>query len=151
MKKLPVLKTSSGFTLIELMVVITIIAFLSVIGIVSFTNAQKQARDGRRRADVESIATALESNRSALSGTYKNPVTASMFANNSVPTDPSSSSFYTYKVTYSVASATNVANDRFVVCGKLEIKNGNSTSDTGLSVPGSTDTEVEYYCRASQQ
>jgi len=49
-----------GFTLIELMVVIAIIAILSTVGFVSFTNAQIAGRDARRKQDLRSIAQALE-------------------------------------------------------------------------------------------
>lgn len=50
----------NGFTLIELLVVISIIAVLSVVGMVVFTGVQKNARDARRKADIDSIANALE-------------------------------------------------------------------------------------------
>lgn len=50
---------SRGFTLIELMVIISIIAILSVIGIVTFSNIQKNARDVKRRADIDAISKAL--------------------------------------------------------------------------------------------
>ena len=49
-----------GFTLVELLIVITIIAVLSVIGITVYSGVQKNARDARRRADIDSIAKALE-------------------------------------------------------------------------------------------
>ncbi len=58
-----------GFTLIELLVVIAIIAILSVIGFTVFTNAQKGARDSKRRSDIDSIAKALEIYKSA-NGNY---------------------------------------------------------------------------------
>lgn len=93
MKKL--LPASKGFTLIELMVVVTIIAFLSVIGIVAFTNAQKQARDGRRRADIEAIATALESNRTAGQYPVVNCASTTIFAGGKCPTDPDPAKSYT--------------------------------------------------------
>lgn len=52
-----------GFTLIELMVVIAIIAILSVVGVTLFSNAQKSARDASRRADLDATAKALEVNK----------------------------------------------------------------------------------------
>lgn len=50
----------SGFTLVELLVVITILAILSVIGITAFSGVQKNARDSRRKGDLRSIKIALE-------------------------------------------------------------------------------------------
>lgn len=49
-----------GFTLIELMITITIIAIISAVGVVSYSQAQKIARDARRKQDLRTIATALE-------------------------------------------------------------------------------------------
>lgn len=49
-----------GFTLVELMIVITVIAILSTIAVVSFTRVQKQSRDTKRKGDVRSLATALQ-------------------------------------------------------------------------------------------
>lgn len=51
---------SEGFTLIELLVVIAIIAVLSAIALVNFGEAQKGARDTRRKQDLRSIQAALE-------------------------------------------------------------------------------------------
>jgi len=50
----------NGFSLIELIVVITIIAVITAIGTVSFAGTNKKARDGRRLADLEKIRMALE-------------------------------------------------------------------------------------------
>jgi prepilin-type N-terminal cleavage/methylation domain-containing protein len=49
-----------GFTLVELLVTISIIAILASLAIVSFTGAQKQARDTRRKSDLKQFQTALE-------------------------------------------------------------------------------------------
>lgn len=49
-----------GFTLVELMIVITVIAILATLGVMSFTRVQMQARDVKRKADVRAIETALQ-------------------------------------------------------------------------------------------
>ncbi len=48
-----------GFTVIELMVVVTIIAVLTLIGVASYTQTNKKARDGKRKADLEQVRSAL--------------------------------------------------------------------------------------------
>lgn len=53
-------KSSKGFTLIELMIVIAIIGVLTSIGIVSFSGARAKANDTKRRAELKQIQTALE-------------------------------------------------------------------------------------------
>ena len=52
-------KRKNGFTLIELLVVATIIVVLSAIGLVSFTNAGKSARNSKRKSDLETVRQAL--------------------------------------------------------------------------------------------
>lgn len=54
------LRSRSGFTLVELLVVISIIAILSVIGLVIFSGVQKNTRNAKRIADMKAIALALE-------------------------------------------------------------------------------------------
>lgn len=53
-------KESHGFTLVELMIVITVIAILATIAVVSFSRVQKQARDTKRKGDLRALATALQ-------------------------------------------------------------------------------------------
>lgn len=54
------MKTERGFTLVELMVTISIMAILSVVGLVVYSSTQKIARDGKRREDLKAISVALE-------------------------------------------------------------------------------------------
>ncbi len=52
--------TRRGFTLIELMVVVAIIALLVAVGLPQYTGAQKKARDARIKADLKAIQNAEE-------------------------------------------------------------------------------------------
>ena len=51
---------NKGFTFVEIMVTAAIIAVLAAVGMVSYENANKKVRDGRRKADLEQIRVALE-------------------------------------------------------------------------------------------
>src|SRR5258708_2594292 len=87
-----------GFTLIELMVAITIMVIVSSIGYVTYHNAQVAARDGKRKIDLREIQPALELYYQRI-GTF--PATGSLgnlvpdYAS-SLPTDPVSGSSYEY-------------------------------------------------------
>src|SRR3989338_1480589 len=90
-------KNPQGFTLVELLVVISIIAILSVVGVTIYSGVQKNARDARRKADVESISNALEVHYNdtgcgAAAATTYCAVTAAnasiLFAKGVIPTNP---------------------------------------------------------------
>lgn len=53
-------KKSKGFTLVELLVVISIIALLSTLAIVALNSARQKSRDAKRVADIKQIQTGLE-------------------------------------------------------------------------------------------
>ena len=50
----------SGFTLVELLVVITIIGILATIGLDAFQSSQMRARDAERKSDLRQMSSALE-------------------------------------------------------------------------------------------
>lgn len=53
---------SEGFTLVELLVVISVIAILSVVGFVAFSGVQAKAKDTKIKADLNAIKKAYEAN-----------------------------------------------------------------------------------------
>ncbi len=54
---------SKGFTLVELLIVISIMSTLLTIGFIQFNGVNTRARDSARRADLYEISTALEVNK----------------------------------------------------------------------------------------
>jgi len=156
-----IFRKSQGFTLIELMVVITIIAILSVVAVTVFIGVQKTARDGAKRADIDSIAKALESNKPTNSTSYS-VLSPNFFAAGVIPTSsgdngycanessslsdtlttpsewpensPCPTGFNIVSTVFPTATA-----KKWIVCARLE--ESNSESGQGLKV----------YCKASSQ
>jgi len=49
-----------GFTIVELIIIITVMGILIILGTINMTDAQINARDAERKGDIESIAMNLE-------------------------------------------------------------------------------------------
>lgn len=50
----------SGFTIVELLIVIVIIGILATLVIVTFSGVQQKARDSERKTDINAVASQLE-------------------------------------------------------------------------------------------
>lgn len=137
-----------GFSLIELLVVISIIGVIIAIGTVSYLTAQKQTRDTRRKTDLMEIRQALETYRSE-NGTYFRGTTNQYYVQNNakfitaitpkymsgIPNDPKSSSGYRYRyvvpgvnpISYSLYATLENTNDPGInlslteLCGSASI------------------------------
>lgn len=59
-----------GFTLVELLVVISIIAILASVSAVVYSSAQATTRDSNRRMEILAIAKMIEFSRNPLTGIY---------------------------------------------------------------------------------
>ena len=51
---------SKGFTIVELLIVIVVIAILATLVIVTFTGIQQKARDSKRETDIDALDSHLE-------------------------------------------------------------------------------------------
>lgn len=69
---------NSGFTIVELLIVIVVIGILAAITIVAYNGIQQRSRDARRLSDITSVNKALQLYY-ADNGSY--PVTAASFGN----------------------------------------------------------------------
>lgn len=68
-------KKSKGFTLVELIVVITILSILGTIGFISIQGFSSSARDSARVSDIGKLSRAIEM-RYLRAGAYPNPDTS---------------------------------------------------------------------------
>lgn len=104
-----------GFSLIELLIVISIIAILAVVGLVSYTDFIKNSRDARRQADLKTIQSALEEYHAdqiyypysvTAGGSLTNPAGTKTYLTK-VPNDPlSGGSNYSYVASGTGCSST---------------------------------------------
>jgi prepilin-type N-terminal cleavage/methylation domain-containing protein len=103
-------RRSGGFTLIELMIVIAIIAILAAILVPNFIRARAQGQLTACKSNLKNIGTALEMYSTDWSGKYPNAGTAVLTPNylKSVPECPATSS-NTYTATFGPGAALNVS------------------------------------------
>ncbi len=136
-----------GFTLVELLVSISIIAILSAVLVISYSNAQKNSRDQRRIADLKAVQNAAEQ-MMLLSGTY--PTTNSRYLITSpswtvggqvvlskVPGDPKGGNYATNGI-----SAT-----AYCVCASMEVAKNSNAENAQCSFVN----PQGYFCVKNQQ
>lgn len=110
------LRKKMGFTLVEILVAVSIVILLATVGMVSYSAAGRGGRDAKRKADVEQLRSAVEIYKSEngfyptespscvaqnLAGTYINPY----------PTDPKPTYTYCYD---------RISNTQYRICAGIE-------------------------------
>jgi general secretion pathway protein G len=120
-----------GFTLIEILVSATIIAVLTAIGLVSFSIANRNARDAKRKADLEQVRAALEIYRSdntsyPASANFDTMIgVIASYTTSANVADPKGTAPYVYRYTQAGSGAS------YTLCATLE----NTGTDYCLNSP----------------
>lgn len=123
---------SSGFSLIELLIVIAIIATLVTLSVASYTTVNKRSRDTKRKSDIEQLRNALEIYRAenkkypgAGSGNWTDAGNLSTDLVSTyiavIPSDPDTSLVYRYQAT------TEIGGDYYSYCLSSKIESENPT------------------------
>lgn len=138
-----------GFSLFELLVTISIIGILMAVAMVSYSSAQKKARDNRRVQDMNAIQKAAEQRYATNSYVYPQSTALSEWRTATgeqimevFPTDPKNSGSYIYNYDGTFASGTG-----YCACALLEDtqNKGNATSTNCTFGAGN------YFCVRNQQ
>lgn len=130
--------TQKGFTLLELLVVVSIIGLILAMGTVAFMTAQQRGRDSKRRADMQAMQKGFEQFYAA-NGSYD--TCANMASQNylpgGLPTDPRPANAYVC-----TGSATT-----YCACAQLEDSGSGNSDDTACDYA----PNGNYYCVSALQ
>lgn len=148
-----------GFSLIELMIVVAVMAILSTVGFFAYNNFQKSAKDAKRQSDLKTIATAVQAyytdngkfptSAGAQAGTtghedanLTNGILTSALATygGKAPSAPATTAISGENVEYQYAW--KAEGDKFALCAQLEAQTGKFFVVTQKNPSGTVDDNV---------
>lgn len=137
-----------GFSLLELLVVISIIGILIGISAVSYTTAQKKGRDAKRHGDIKGMQAVYEQFYSDPANSYAYPADCgnsyiTTYAPAGWPSDPKNVDPYVY--------TKNCSGATYCFCANLEGGGGNSDVGADLTCSGITAGGTTHFCVKNQQ
>ncbi|MFA5828219.1 MAG: prepilin-type N-terminal cleavage/methylation domain-containing protein [Candidatus Shapirobacteria bacterium] len=141
----------TGFTLFELLITISIIAIITAIATVSYSNAQKKGRDARRMQDMKNIQTAAEQYYLMNNSVYPPVGTVAAFSSGLIsggflqawPVDPKNVTPYT------VTGGFVVGVPDYCVCAQLENTTAGNSINASCNFTGVGNKT--HYCVKNQQ
>lgn len=140
-----------GFTLIELMVVITIIAVLSLIGFAVYGKARSLAGDTKRKADIDSIAKVYEQKYNfALAQPYQ-PYQGTDFNGGQPPADPATGNEYLGVIPSGGATGFNICADLSDGLTRYCRVSSRGTTPSAPTAPGTYSQSFTYGVGATTQ
>lgn len=161
-------KSTTGFTIVELLIVIVVIAILAAISVVAYTGIQTRARDSIRSSDMAIIVKALETyyivneeypasiTPSGSGGGWEfsdNPASGRVFmqelgehVGSEIPTDPSNTNILDYRyialASYTFGNGCTI-NEPFYVLRVTYESSSNNPTPAGTSA-GTCSGETEW-------
>lgn len=143
-------RCNKSFTLIEVLVAVAIVGVLSGLALVSLGGAKTSARDGRRKADLEEVRTALEMRRSDCGSYPSGPLVSGQAIVGDTGCKPPSV-IYMEKIPYDPRDLTaskekyyyTGGGNAYYLCASLEVSGGTAPHCTGATNCG-TDVSCNY-------
>jgi general secretion pathway protein G len=136
-----ILKKQSGFTLLELLIVIVIIGILALLIIPNITSAPKKARDTKRKTDITTVRKGLEEyfvNNNVYPNALSDLTTGSAPIVKTLPTDPKNTGAFVYTYTPANTNTTYTIS----ACLENDQDNGDNVIAPGSSNNTSCTTKV---------
>jgi len=134
--------SDNGFSLLELMIVIALMALLVVGGYSAYIASLKRGRDVRRKQDMKVIQNAFEQYYTEYSFYPKTAVVAVGTMLGGLPLDPKTSDSYVYTYSYDASDGFS-----YCVCSLLENSGeGNASTDAVSCTFSSPEDPGDYFC-----